>query len=232
MVKRILQGAMNITLEEKIMKLSQLHRSLKKPHFRFLSISTVAIIFCAAASAQKPTPTPSGPANVKVVNTTTEPIPVSGTVNIGNLGTGGVPVSGTVAVENSGTNPLRVQDVSEALRQPYHKVNFLGPVSGVSTVTVTYETVPAGKALVVEHVSGYTSYASTNPLPTIQLKINNSPFYMLPARTWADNSPGFRLWLYSEQIHLYVTAGQTLSIEASGLAESWIHLNGYYVDAP
>jgi hypothetical protein len=197
-----------------------------------LSTFVMIVLSFVAAGAQKPTPTPSGPLSVKVVNTSAEPVPVTGTVNIGNLGTGGITVGGTVGVENAGTNPLKVRDVSEALRQPYHEDHLFGPVSGVSNVTSTYVTVPTGKVLVIEHVSGYTSYASTNPLPTLQLKVSGSPFYLLPARTWSDNSPGFRLWLYSEQIHLYLTAGQTLSIETTALAESWIYLNGYYIDAP
>jgi len=210
---------------------ANVHSSLSKQSVWVLPV-LIAAIFYSAASAQKPTPTPAGPVSVKVTNTSAEPVPVTGTVNIGNLGTGGITVGGTVGVENASTNPLKVRDVSEAMRQPFHKDNFQGPVSGVSTVTLTYETVPAGKVLVIEHVSGYTSYASTNPLPTIQLKVSGSPFYMLPARTWSDNTQGFRLWLYSEQIHLYLTAGQTLSIETTALAESWILLNGYYIDAP
>jgi hypothetical protein len=176
-------------------------------------VVVITVCFLSQAQAQKPTPTPAQPANVKVINTTSEPVPVVGTVN------------GAVSVEN-GSTLLRVRDVSESLRQPFYESKLVNP----NVQKVSLETVAPGKLLVIEHISGYSSYANTLPLPWMSLTVNGSVINQIAARTWSDNSPGFRLWLYSEPVHVYVAAGQTIGVEVPINAESFIYLTGYYVD--
>ena len=87
-------------------------------------VITVTVLIPVLTRGQKSEAAPPPPTvDVKVVNTATEPVPVSGTVNVGNLG----------------VNPLPVRDLNNPVRQPVF-------VNGSYTV-------PAGKRFVVEYVS-------------------------------------------------------------------------------
>jgi hypothetical protein len=87
-------------------------------------VIAVTVLIPVLTRAQKSDAAPPPPTlDVKVVNAASEPVPVSGTVNIGNLG----------------VDPLPVRDLNNPARQPV----FLNG---------SY-TVPAGKRLVIEYVS-------------------------------------------------------------------------------
>jgi len=120
-----------------------------------VSIAAVIAIFIlhsgdVAAQAPSPQPTPH-PVNAKIVNTETEPVPVTGAVNIRNLGDQPIPVVGTVSVSNLGNTTLLVRDAEQ--RTPFqHEFNLSIPIGSFArTITIP---IPAGKMLVVEHVSG------------------------------------------------------------------------------
>ena len=94
-----------------------------------IALSNVIALFAAQSVAAQTQPTPPRPpSDVKVVNTTAEPVPVTGTINVGNLGTSPLPVhvvntpvqpatvTGTVNVTNAGNDPLIVR---EAARIPF-----------------------------------------------------------------------------------------------------------------
>ena len=89
----------------------------------------------ARAQGQRPS------APVTVVNTPTNPVPVSGTVTVGD-----------VQVGNPATNPVLVKDLLEIFKEPFTGIVELrfsngSPVCGEVAV-------PTGKRLVIEHVSG------------------------------------------------------------------------------
>jgi len=90
-------------------------------------------------------PTTTGSAPVTVVNTTADPVPVAGTVNVG--GTANVSISG-----NSAANPLQVHDVDRAPRQSFVKTLRLTMNFGEIAAVETFD-VPAGKRLVIEFFS-------------------------------------------------------------------------------
>jgi hypothetical protein len=76
------------------------------------------------------------------------PLPISGSVAIS-----GTP---TVAVTNPLSQPVPVRSVTEPGLAPYEdtQVFNLGPMSFNTTLTLAFATPPAGKRLVVRHVSG------------------------------------------------------------------------------
>src|SRR4030095_3494383 len=131
----------------------------------FLIVIAITAVSPALTQAQKPGAAPTPPVlDVKVVNSASEPVPVTGTVNVGNLG----------------ATPLPVRDVGISARQPVQfKELFI---------------VPAGKRLVIEYISAeirnttgpwqyatvrltsisparlyyfYPSYVGTLPTPTV-----------------------------------------------------------------
>lgn len=77
-------------------------------------------------------------ANVKVVNTASEPVPIAGTVNLAN----------------PGTSPLPVRDVDHPARNPFQKQidAHITPLSYWTQESVPI-TIPPGKRFVMEHVS-------------------------------------------------------------------------------
>ena len=101
---------------------------------------------------------PSIEANVKVINTSSNPVPVSLqgeaglTVQAQQSGSWNVGISGTptVTVANSAQSPLFVRDVDAPGRNPFQtSQNILfTTVSGTA-----FFTVPDGKVTVIEHVS-------------------------------------------------------------------------------
>ena len=148
-----------------------------------------------------------------------------------------VATSGLLTGNGTPNSPLTLSSLPtagspEALRQPVVRTALFGPNPGFFYVTANLDTVPTGKLLVVEFVSGYSATVDSHPLPTFDFLIGTTQVNMIPAKTWANGSVGFRTWFYSEAVKFYVQAGQTLTIRASGQAENRIYLNGYYVDAP
>jgi hypothetical protein len=74
------------------------------------------------------------PFDVKVINSPSEPVPVTGTVSVSNLGGA----------------PLPVRDVDNAARQPFQAKIIDVPIGIPDPI---FFTVPAGKRLVIENVS-------------------------------------------------------------------------------
>jgi hypothetical protein len=92
-------------------------------------------------------PTTTSSAPVTVVNTTANPVPVAGTVNVG--GTANVSIS-----DNSAANPLQVHDVDHASRTAYAQTKRLAFNPADRAVLGNFD-VPAGKRLVIENFSTF-----------------------------------------------------------------------------
>lgn len=89
----------------------------------FLIVITVTTFIPSLTQGQKSNVAPNPTLNVEVVNTPSEPVPVGGTVNVGNLS----------------ENPVPVRDVDNSARLPVH-------------FNESY-TVPNGRRLVIEYIS-------------------------------------------------------------------------------
>jgi len=108
-----------------------------------LAIATLIAAGGSAFAQGAPDPRPGASTPVQVMNTTTNPVPVTGAV------TGRVTVTGDVSVMNSAGTVLTVASAAEMF--PYQeRVEILGS----ALPFFTFKPVPAGMRLVVEHVSG------------------------------------------------------------------------------
>ena len=97
-------------------------------------------IYGQKASAQ-PSPVPP-PQNVRVINSPSEPVPITGTVSVANIG----------------SSPLPVRDVDNPARQPIQRFFIRFPSSPGPPDPYT---VPEGKRLVIEYVSGEVTNSAT-----------------------------------------------------------------------
>ncbi|HVF87004.1 MAG TPA: hypothetical protein VM866_05410 [Pyrinomonadaceae bacterium] len=157
---------------------------------------------------------------VKVVNTPAEPVPVAGTVNVGN-GRG---------------NPLPVRDVDNPARQPVHSGGFCG---GNGCQTTLY-TVPAGKRFVIEYVSmfaempvGEVAFCRLDTF--IEGRLVRHRLSMTAPAAAFDINPGASL---GQQVRLYADAGTTVTAVGSYSGTVGVDggftfsVSGYLVDVP
>jgi hypothetical protein len=210
-----------------------------------LAILIGALALTSSAQVKTATttsPTTTGSAPVTVVNTTANPVPVAGTVNVG--GTANVRIS-----DNSATNPLQVHDVDNAPRTAYaqtKKLTFNGPDRQI----LGNFDVPDGKRLVIESFSVFGKLPSGNKL--VEADINafqgGEQFgtqYSAPVFT-GNTEETFEPGVFianSGKIHLEAVAGTgtvTVHLERDhiiGLSTVPpfffnVSITGYLVDAP
>jgi hypothetical protein len=117
------------------------------------------------------------------------------------------------------TSPLQVQEINPPGKQPFR-------MTGTTSITFT---VPAGKLLVLEYVGGQSVTAPTLPAPWLSIQVNNIPIASVPIKSWSDLDPSTRIWMISEQLKIYVSAGQTLLLVNGSWAK---YAHGYLIDAP
>jgi len=196
-----------------------------------------AVTVQSAFSAQT---SPSGP-DVRVVNTQTNPVPVS----VINFPAG----TNTVNVSSSTNAPLLVRDVDNPARQPVVRLaDDVNVPVGETTGRKQMYTVPAGKRLVIEFVS-----VSTFVLPPGQklfvdvevvdvsdgqttYDINLAPTLVGTFTVGAGGNQGDRSAI-SQQTRLYANAGDTVrgfaqKNDAVGAGQATITVMGYLVDVP
>ncbi len=129
-------------------------------------VATVVLLALAVVSvAVSPQPTTGAAAkgDVRVVNTLAEPVPtaaqgttqVMGTVGASQVGTWTVGIAGTPTVALAAGGPLDTRDADRSARQPFHVRGIFSMGAGEPDQAVTVFSVPAGKRLVVEHVSAF-----------------------------------------------------------------------------
>ena len=152
-----------------------------------------------------------------------------------------------VIVINGPTEPVPTRDVTPHQPIQAEAVAQLGTLTGPTNFTLF--TVPAGKALVVEHFSSEVGIASTASVNRYVLGIapnpgepGNSSFAHYIAPTY--HSPcgtcggGTELFVASQPIRMYVNAGHALVVNitfSSGVGSSgfgFFAVTGYLVDVP
>ena len=98
--------------------------------------------------------------DVVVVNTSSNPVPVSaqgttniaGSVSVSNTPNVNIANSPTVTLNNSAANPLMVRDVDNPARQAFqNQISFNVPQASLTCLPIA--TVPGGKRLVIEYAS-------------------------------------------------------------------------------
>ena len=123
-------------------------------------------------------------------------------------------------------DPELIRDQDHPVRQPVY----------ASTLTEgAFYTVPAGKRLVVEYISGFKTLPSTNPLPVMYIQgiagTGSGTIFVNP-ETWSDAGSS-RSWVFSKAIRFYVSAGNSVYVLTTGAGTSIdVRIAGYLVDYP
>ena len=181
---------------------------------------------------------PSAP--VTVVNTTANPVPVAGTVNLS--GTANVSIS-----DNSAAHPLQVHDVDHAPRTPYAQTKRLSFNPSDRAILGNFD-VPAGKRLVIESFSIFGKLPSGMKL--VEASINafqgddqfGTQHYapVFTGNTEETFEPGVFI-VNSGQMHLDAVAGNgtiTVHLERDHITilsvpfSFEVNITGHLVDAP
>jgi len=158
--------------------------------------------------------------NVVVTNTSANPVPVQAT------GTLEVQATGTVPVHEQGTASVNVTNTSVPVHeQGIASVQQAGTPTTVHFSNLTTYTVPAGKRLVIEYVSGYADVSGYIVLEVIGG--GTSANHTLPTQ---DASTEFvNRWVTSEQVTIF--AGPGAELEASAGTDAQLTAVGYMFDA-
>ena len=141
--------------------------------------------------------------------------------------------SGSLTGNGTAESPLTVQTTTaggdpDAIRQPFNKRTLTNP----GTTSVVIDTVPTGKILVLEFITGYTSTLDSVPNTWFEFTINGAASAFVTPRNSINHSAGLRMWQYADPLKMRLTAGQVLGVNVIGNAENLVILNGYYVNVP
>lgn len=199
-----------------------------------------AAVILSPTRAPAPQSPPSAP--VTVVNTTANPVPVIQQGPVTLNGTPNVNIANTpnVNVANTAASPVLVRSVDSGSAEPVEASVAFPSGRGTSVIAGSLYTVPAGKRLVVEHVSAVCSvrtgtrleYASIGTLPAG----NGGPaLYLIPVLT-GPSSLGGDSFVISQAVKFYVSAGEQLYVAAYETTVTdgvgTFSFTGYLVNAP
>ena len=139
---------------------------------------------------------------------------------------------GETAWAQTSSNKLTLSPAEEPFQVATAVVSFSGAFGSTDLVTV-----PAGKMLVIEHVSAIVDANGANGLADVQIAIKKSnPDQVVCYQTGARADGLTHAFACSTPTKYYVGAGQTLSFavatyDSSGGAYR-AFISGYYVPAP
>ena len=215
--------------------------------------SLFAVLLCAQLMAQDAPPSAAPtkpPDDVNVVNTPSVNVVNTPTVQL--AGTSTVQVSGTtnVHVQNDSTTPVVVQDVSTPKRTPFQAApGFPMPPFLDNNPISSSIAVPAGKRLVIEHVSAravlsfgaqtpfvFFSISTTVAGVTVEHVLNVPQVFLFNCGSCGGATEAINS--ISQEMKLYADAGTTVQATAFSfsITGSPIDLNfaisGYLEDAP
>jgi hypothetical protein len=208
---------------------------MKRNQIRAVSLAIIAaaVTVQSAFSAQT---SPPGP-DVRVINTQTNPVPVS----VINFPTG----TNTVNVSSSTNAPLLVRDVDNPARQPAVRLaDDVNVLVGETQAFKQMYTVPAGKRLVIEFVSVRTFVLPPGQKLFVEVgvsdgqttyDINLAPT-LVGTFTVGNGVQGDHSAI-SQQTRLYANAGDTVRAfvqknDDVGAGQATITVMGYLVDVP
>jgi hypothetical protein len=188
--------------------------------------------------------------NVKVVNTTGEPVPIQGMVspvtgtvwNVGVTGTPNVAIDGSAnTVKIDTTNPLPVRDVDNPARQPFRRsISITLPEGLTFTATNPVINPPAGKRLVIDAISVSGNIPSGQKY-TCSLDLRNEfgdvVFDLnVPLTLQATFGP-FDTYQGNTTSRVYLDPSDNVAFDvfrtsAASVATIRVSFSGYFVDVP
>ena len=184
-------------------------------------IGVLALLTPRTGQSQTDTVGPSKP--VLVINSPSEPVPVTGMVNVGNLG----------------NSPLPVRDVDNG-QQPFHENTGILLFSLNSGTTTTIFTVPEGKRFILETVS---AHVELDPVDTphrvvVLTQLGNKPVFheILVSRQGLDLN-GQSVFVGTHYMRAYADPGTEVKFQFSRSnttksASAEVTISGYFVDLP
>jgi hypothetical protein len=190
------------------------------------SISLLALIGMIALmtprTGQSQTEAVGPPKPVLVINSPSEPVPVTGMVNVGNLG----------------NSPLPVRDVDNG-RQPFQETTTISLV-GDSGHSTTIFTVPAGKRFIIETVSAHAELAPVDTPHRIEVITqlgNKTVFHRILVSRQGMDLNGQNVFVGTHYIRAYADPGTDVEFEfshsnAANNASASITISGYFIDLP
>lgn len=185
------------------------------------------------------TPTPTTPTtiSVKVVNTSDQPVPVTGSITISN--------TPTVNVGNTATNPVLVRDVNNA-REPFMRFVELSIEPNETVFSAQFpacpnnpnlcsNAVPPGKLMVIEHISAWANlFVPGQRLLAVVEQVGPGLRYypvVMYFQTYGDYFVG------SNETKLYFWPGETVGARVrrdgvSGGGYVTMTISGYFMNIP
>ena len=180
----------------------------------FLLLTPILLSCFALLPIAQATPSPS---NVNVVNTP------------------------NVNVVNTTASPVPVRDVDNPARQPFEAQGMGGFADGASTTgDITITTVPAGKVLVIEHVSVFGAMLPGQKMVRARVMYRFSVFgHSVVISAQGSNADGSSdYFVASEPVRFYAGSGLVFwevernSVAGTNVAGIDINCDGYFVDCP
>jgi hypothetical protein len=211
-----------------------------------LCVIVLAVAFTVPKSSLAADPGPAAGINVNVVNT---PLPVQGTVNVGNFPasstvSGSVSITGTpnVKVTNTRSAPVLTRDVDNPALQPFQNSQVISTPAGLLGGDGTF-TVPAGKRLVIEFLSFQGSWPAGQATTRLFIGVCNSgggqcqTEFFLPAISQGPDFGGNSLFAASSPMRLYADPGTDVTVSVrrnatAGTGLAVVAISGYLVDLP
>lgn len=184
---------------------------MKNPKYPFIALGAyLALIGTLAVTTARPAYTQGngrGGPDVRVVNTPAEPVPVT--------------LQGAAQIDTS--TPLPVREVDNPNRVPFQ-------------IELTREEsefeVPAGKRLVIEHVSGEYNTDAPRSFVSLGTTSGDPPLFVehhfVPEVTGTFN--GFSDHLFSLAARLYANPGTVVRAFGGGATSLSVAISGYLVD--
>ena len=179
---------------------------------------------------------------------------ISGTpsVNVANTPTVGIdPASNGVQVGNDSAHPVLVRDLDNPARQPFEASVGVNITDGLTfgNGALDSSAVPAGKRLVIEHISALTSLPSGQKVEDIQvlgLRLQEgggaSAFQTWLGADLKATTGGLDRFITSQPVRLYIDSGATrgfspvqVAVDRDGVAgfgQCIMNISGYLVDVP
>lgn len=204
-------------------------------------VSALLLINAATGETQGGPP-PAPTQNVNVVNTSANPVPtaaqgtttVSGSVNIANTPAVSLATGASVAVNNPASNAVFVRSVDDRLRQIFQTQITVNLTPGSFGDHLAIQ-IPAGKRLVIEHVSvagidngeEHLRYEITTQANTVQATHR--------LVSYQQGIPNF--YYASQEMRVYGDPSSLVIFGVNrpygiGTASATMTVSGYFVDVP
>jgi hypothetical protein len=198
-----------------------------------LTIAIVAVIFALVPQHVRADPPPG---QVTVINTAGQPVPVNGSVAATQSGSWTVGINGTpsITIANTPSAPVPIQNVDEYGRQPFQQfVSIDIPDGSISGDSDTF-TVPVGKRLVIEHVSGQI-VLTTPGFPRLLVRPGGSAGFpqLVMSEKIGPGIGGLEFWGITRQVLMYADSSFDVlwfRDNAIGQATANVVLTGHYIN--